>query len=254
MIRFENLSFRYARLEEIVLKNVSFAADSGKIVVFLGPNGVGKSTLLKCAAGLLPHYEGEIYFGEAPLKQMRASERAKAIAYVPQTVSFAPMSVFSAVLLGRMPHFGLNPTKQDEEMTWASLKEMGIENLAGRNVEELSGGERQKVAIARALNQGADTIVFDEPTSNLDITSEIMVAKSVQTLARNKGKTILISMHDINLALSLGDQFAFLRDGELLSFGGKETVNEDTISAAFGVKAKLVRVENKDMILFEEDL
>lgn len=254
MIQINNLCFSYSKKGKNVINNVSFAAKNGKIVVLLGPNGVGKSTLLKCVAGLLPRYEGQIQINGLPLNQMKPSQRAKTIAYVPQSVSFSPMSVFNAVLLGRMPHFGLAPSKEDEEKTWYILEEMGIAPLANRNVEELSGGERQKVAIARAINQGAEVVVFDEPTSNLDISSEIMVAKAVKSLAKEKGLTVLISMHDINLALSVGDKFVLLREGELLSFGDKESVNESAILSAFGVHSKRIRVEDKDLILFEEEL
>ncbi len=254
MIRFDNLSFSYSKKEKNVLKNVSFAVNSGEIAVLLGPNGVGKSTLLKCATGLLSQYEGNIVIDDVSLREMKHSERAKNIAYVPQTVSFGPSTVFNAVLLGRMPHFGLAPTKEDEEQTWKTLEEMGIAALANRNVEQLSGGERQKVAIARAINQGAKTVVFDEPTSNLDISSEIMIAKSVKSLAKEKGLTVLISMHDINLALSIGDKFVFLRDGELLSVADEKSVNEGIIHDAFGVETSCVTVGNKTIILFEEDL
>lgn len=251
MIRFENVSYGYKKNSESVLKNVSFAVESGKIAILLGPNGVGKTTLLKCALGLLSHYQGEIYYDDKPLSKMSMGEKARSVAYVPQAVTFAPMTVFNAVLLGRIAYFGLAPRKEDDEATWQTLKELGIEALANRNVEELSGGERQKVAIARAVNQGAKTIIFDEPTSNLDVASELSVCQLVRMLSKTRGITALMSIHDINLALSLGDQFAFLCDGELLSYGGPETVDMETVSKTFGVKAKRVDVGNKTIVIFE---
>ena len=198
--------------------------------------------------GLLK-YEGHVLIDDKELKDLKPKQRASLVAYVPQSAAFAPSTVYDAVMLGRVPHFAFAPSKEDHDVVRSTLCEMGLEPLADRNVLDLSGGEKQKVAIARALAQEASILVFDEPTSNLDIAAETMVAEMVRDLSKKKGLTVLLSMHDLNLALEVGDRFVLLKDGRLVAFGDKAVLNEENVETAFGVKAKRVQIDDKDFII-----
>lgn len=248
MIRVQGVSTRYGKKNPEVLKRVDFELPEGCIGVLLGPNGSGKSTMLQCLLGLMK-YEGEIFRDGVSLKGLSSRERAKKIAYVPQTLSFAPSSVYDAVMIGRIPHFGLTPGDKDIEMVRETLDELGLSDLAARNVLELSGGERQKVAIARALVQEAKILVFDEPTSNLDIAAEEAILSLVHKLCKEKGLTVLLTMHDLNLALQVGERFILLKGGEVIASGDDSIVNEDNIASAFGVHVERVHVNGKNFII-----
>jgi len=249
MIEVKALKTRYHHNAPEVLHDVSFTLEEGKGGVVLGPNGAGKSTILKCLLGLLK-YEGSIQLFGKELREMKPSERAKLIAYVPQNLSFGPSTVYDAVMVGRIPHFVFAPGEEDHRVVKETLAELGLEELADRNVMELSGGERQKVAIARALVQEAKVLIFDEPTSNLDIAAEQSIAKTIRSLCLDKGLTVLLSIHDLNLALSLGDCFALLKGGRIVAFGDESVVNEENIADVFGVSSKRVRVDNQNLIVF----
>lgn len=249
MITCTHLSTRYGKNNPDVLQDVSFLLEKGKVGVLLGSNGAGKSTLLKCILGEL-RYQGEILVDGQSHKALKPKQRAALIAYVPQNLSFAPSSVFDAVMMGRIPHFAFAPSKEDEEIVWSTLGDLGMEELALRNVLELSGGERQKVAIARAMVQQAKVLLFDEPTSNLDIAAEHAVVEMVESIAKEKSLTVLLSMHDLNLALEVGDTFAFLKDGRIIAQGDEDIVNEKTIAEAFGIIARRVSVDNKGFIVY----
>lgn len=249
MIGFRNLKTRYSRKSPEVLHGVDLSLPEGKVSVLLGPNGSGKSTLLKCLLGLV-RYEGNIEVFGRDLRELKDSERAKLIAYVPQNLSFAPSTVYDAVMVGRVPHFAFAPGAEDHLIVQETLNDLGLAELANRNVMELSGGERQKVAIARALVQEARILVCDEPTSNLDIAAEAMIASLLRLLAQKKGLTVFVSIHDLNLALTVGDAFVLLKDGCVVKSGNEEAVNEETILEAFGVHAKRVQVEGHNMIVY----
>lgn len=249
MITCTHLSTHYGKNTPDVLQDLSFHLEKGKVGVLLGSNGAGKSTLLKCVLGEL-RYQGEILVDGQNLKELKPKQRAALIAYVPQNLSFAPSSVFDAVMVGRIPHFAFAPSKEDEEIVWSTLGDLGMEELALRNVLELSGGERQKVAIARAMVQQAKVLIFDEPTSNLDIAAEHAVVEMVESIAKEKSLTVLLSMHDLNLALEVGDTFAFLKDGRIIAQGDEDIVNEKTIAEAFGIIARRVSVDNKGFIVY----
>ena len=153
MLEIKNLRFRYSRRGPVVLDGVDLELKDGEIGILLGKNGSGKTTLFKTILGIQKPESGSIRFDGEDLLKMNRRERAKRIAYVPQSIHFGALSVFDTVLMGRVAYFGYKAGKEDEEAVWQILHDMRLEDYAARNVEQLSGGERQKIAIARALAQ-----------------------------------------------------------------------------------------------------
>ena len=249
MLEIKDLSFGYSPKSGMVLKNVSLCLDKGEIGVVLGRNGSGKTTLFKNILGLVKPKTGTIFFNGKNLLGAGRRERARYMAYVPQRAEFGSLSVFDTVLLGRMPYFGFRAGKKDDEQTLEILQEMGMESLMSRNVEELSGGERQKTAIARALVQEPELLIFDEPTGNLDIANEQLILKEALRVAREKKIGILISLHDLNQALTVGDRFFLLKDGSLLYSGDRGIMTEDKIEEVFGSKVTKIEHEGRMFII-----
>ena len=248
-LEIKDLSFRYSKRGPLVLDKVSFSLNKGEIGVILGKNGSGKTTLFKNVLGLVKPTGGSISFNGKDLSKVSRRERAGYIAYVPQNVEFGALSVFDTVLMGRMPYFGLRSGKEDEEKTFKVLKEMGLTDLASRNVTELSGGERQKVAIARAFAQEPELMVFDEPTGNLDIANEQLILNEAKRIATEKGIGILTSLHDLNQALAVGDRFFFLKNGKLLYIGGKDIISKELIKEVFDAEVSIIDHEGKMIIV-----
>ena len=249
MLEIKELSFRYSKRAPLVLDKVSLSLNKGEIGVVLGRNGSGKTTLFKNILGLVKPTGGGITFNGKNLLKAGRRERAEYIGYVPQNVEFGSLSVFDTVLMGRMPYFGLKSGRDDEEKTSEMLKEMGMEELAARNVEELSGGERQKTAIARALVQEPELLIFDEPTGNLDIANEQLILREAGRVAKEKGIGILTSLHDLNQALAIGDKFFFLKNGKLLYSGGKEIVSKEIIREVFDADVSIIEHEGKKLVI-----
>ena len=249
MLGVNNLQFRYSRQSPAVLRGINLSLRDGEIGILLAKNGAGKSTLLGNILGILKPQSGSILFDGQNLLNMRARERAKLIAYVPQYIHFGALSVYDSVLMGRVSYFSLREGKEDREAVERVLAEMGLEELAGRNAEELSGGEIQKVAIARALVQEPKLLIFDEPTGNLDIANELLIIREAKKLAREKNISILSSIHDLNQALDFGDRFFFMKDGQVVSAGGKETVVPEIIEEVFGVRMCLAEVNGRKILL-----
>ena len=249
MLKCEDLMFQYSRTGAPVLRGLSLELEQGQIGIVLGKNGSGKTTLFKNILGIHNPKSGKIRFDGKNLMKMSRRERAQRIAYVPQDIRFGELTVFDSVLLGRISHFGLQASQEDYIAVERILADMGLASFANRNVEALSGGERQKIAIARAMAQEPKLMIFDEPTGNLDIANEQLIIQEAKKLAKQKNIAILSSLHDLNQALYFGDKFFFLKDGVVKYSGGRECVNEAVIRDVFDIDVRIVELDGQKVIL-----
>ena len=249
MLKVENLHFRYSRTGDPVLHGTSLELKQGEIGILLGKNGSGKTTLFKNILGIEKPKSGALQFNGENLLKMKRRERSRRIAYVPQDIHFGALSVFDSILMGRVSYFGLKASHDDYMAVEKIIEDMGLTDFAHRNVDELSGGERQKIAIARAMAQNPKLMVFDEPTGNLDIANEHLIMVEAKKLAKEKNISILSSLHDLNQALAFGDKFFFLKNGVVKYAGGKEIVTEAVIKDIFDIDVKIMQIDNHKVIL-----
>ena len=249
MLKVENLSFRYGASGDPVLDKVCLELKQGEIGILLGKNGSGKTTLFKNILGIEKPKSGAIHFDGENLLKMKRRDRARRIAYVPQHIHVGDLSVMDSVLMGRVSYFGLKAGREDYEAVEKILEDMKLTGFASRSAEALSGGEKQKIAIARAMAQEPRLMVFDEPTGNLDMANEQLIIEEAKKLAREKNISILSSLHDLNQALAFGDKFFFLKDGVIKYAGGEEIITEEVIRDIFDIRVTLLHVDGKKVIL-----
>ena len=253
MLSVENVTFRYRRQGPDVLRGVNLELKPGEIGILLGRNGSGKTTLFQNILGILNPRSGTIRFGGEDLRSLSRATRGRRIAYVPKDIRFGALSVFDSVLMGRVAYFGMKAGQADYLAVEKILRDMGLEDFAQRNVEELSGGERQKIAVARAMAQEPKLMVFDEPTGNLDIANEQQIIREAKRLAREKHIAILSSLHDLNRAMEFGDRFFFLKDGVVKYTGGRECFREDVLRDIFDIDVKIAQVDGQPVILQKQE-
>lgn len=203
-----------------VLRECALSLRSGELVFLLGVNGAGKSTLLKSLAGLLPPEAGSVGCGGEGVYDLPLRRRARLAAYLPQSVPATDMTVLEYVLLGAAPHlsFGAVPGREWEERGRSVLALLGAEALAGRGMDSLSGGERQRAALAQVLLTDACFLLLDEPAAGLDVRRQHEFLTLVRALAHSRGKGVLVSAHDPNLALRYGDRVCVLAGGRAKTF------------------------------------
>lgn len=240
----EHVRFGYGG--EPVLSDVSFGLAAGDVLCLLGPNGSGKSTLLRCVLGLLRIAAGSIRVGGRELAALTPRQVARELAYVPQSApAVFPFSAFDLVLMSRTAHLGFlaNPTAADRRRALAAMEELGVGHLAWRRVQELSGGERQMVLIARALAQDSKVLVMDEPCAGLDYGNQVRILESLRALAR-RGYSILMSSHLPDHAFLVGNKVALLAHGRLRGPGlPSAVITAEALSDLYGTKVRVVTVK-----------
>ena len=249
MLNVENLTFRYSKFSRPVLNGASLELQPGEIGILLGKNGSGKTTLFKNILGIHKPGSGRILFEGEDLLKMSRKERARRIAYVPQDIHFGALTVFDSIMLGRISYFGLKSGDDDYKAVEKILMDMHLEGFAFRMVDELSGGERQKIAIARAMAQEPKLMVFDEPTGNLDIANEQLIIEEAKKLAREKNISVLSSLHDLNQALYFGDKFFFLKNGVVKYAGGREIITPEVVKDTFDVDVRIREIDGQTVVL-----
>lgn len=238
-LKVKDVTFSYARVP--VLKDVRLEVATKEILGVLGPNGAGKSTLLKCIDRILSPQKGCISLDGLDITKMSRIELAKKIGYIPQSISHVfSATVFDTVLMGRRPHLGWRTSEKDTEAVLETLQMLHIEDLAMRDINELSGGQMQKVFIARALTQEPDLLLLDEPTSNLDIRHQLEVMHTIKSIVRKKGISAIMAIHDLNLAARYADRIIMMHNGTIFSDGDPAYVlTRENIKRVYGVDAEV---------------
>ena len=240
-ISLHEIGFSYGGRE--VLKNVSCTFDQGVVTGLIGPNGTGKTTLLKLASGELKPGQGAILLDSKPVRSMSAKARARRIATVPQRAKLSfDFSVMDMVLMGRQPHLRRFEREgaKDNEIAMQAIERMGIAHLKDRNARALSGGEWQRVLIARALCQQTDVILLDEPVSNLDIRHQMEVLSTIRELAHERKAAAVVVLHDLNLAAHYCDKLILLSEGDIAAQGSAGAVITPTLmKSVYGIDASV---------------
>ena len=230
-----------------VFQNIDFSLNKGEVLCILGPNGTGKSTLIKCLTKILPLDKGQILLDGIDISSLTNEEIARKIGYVPQShYSAFPYSVQDLIVMGRAPHLGLFsvPSGTDFELAYKAMETVGISHLADRPCTELSGGEQRLVLIARVLTQQPDILLLDEPTSHLDIGNQVRLLRLVNNLAKT-GLSIVMSSHFPDHAFISSQKVALMKEGKLIGLGSPDnTVNEQSLKEVYGINVKVKTIED----------
>lgn len=249
MIEIKDIRFSYPDAD--ILKGVGFTAEKGEVVGLLGNNGAGKSTLVTCLNRIRRPKSGDLYIDGKSTAQMGRNELARTVGYVAQKNELTHSTVFDCVLLGRKPYIKWSVSQEDLDICERIMARVGLLEYQMRYLDELSGGELQKVMLARALVAEPKLLLLDEPTSNLDPRNQYEMMALVQELAREQGFTVITVIHDLNLALRFCDKFYFLKAGEGYSYGGIDTVTSETLGAVYGIRAQVLDVQNRKIVIIE---
>ena len=247
MLENTGLEVRHASVlygKKPALAGVSLEVRPGEILAVIGPNGAGKSTLIRAISGVTPLQSGNILVGGADLSRLSTTQRARLLAVVPQARSLpAAFTVYETVLLGRTPYLGWlgSSSASDRQRVRAALELAQAQELADRRVGELSGGEQQRVLLARALAQDTPVLLLDEPTTHLDLHHQTHMLNLVRQLASRQKLAVLMVLHDLNLASLYADRVALLVNGQIQASGlPQEVLTAENLSAIYGIPVSVV--------------
>lgn len=249
-ITFDSVSVSYG--SNTVVRDVSFTVDRGEWVALVGPNGAGKSTLLKTMVGGVD-YDGRVDLEGTAARHLRGRSRASAVSYVPQRPIFPPgMAVFDFVLLGRTPHMGplVSESRGDIASVWNALGVLNIEEFATRDVATLSGGETQRVSLARVIAQRAPLLVLDEATASLDLSAQHEVLELIDELRSTRNMTVISAIHDLTAAAQFCDRVALLVEGELVGCGEPgDVLTESVLQEVLEPSIRVLHVDGNPVIV-----
>ena len=242
MLKIQSLSASYGSRQ--ILHDISLNVQSGEVLALIGPNGAGKSTLIRAVSGVIP-YSGHVRINRDDFASLSPIQRARYIATVPQAVSMPPAyTVWETVLFGRTPYLGFlgQASQKDEEIARQSLQRVSALPFADRRVGELSGGEQQRILLARALCQSTPILLLDEPTAHLDLQYQVSLLELVHELAHKDQLAVLIALHDLNLAAHYADRIALMVAGNIKAMGKpNEVLKPELISEAYCLPVQVVK-------------
>lgn len=249
IIEANSVAFAFPHAKKPVFEELFFEARAGTMTAILGNNGAGKSTLLNLLASITTPSSGEVRVGGRGLRGMSRRETAQHIAYVTQHQRIPHLSVYDEVLLGRKPHVSWSISEHDRAVVAAAIERMELEPFVDRYCDELSGGERQKVYIARAIAQETEVLLLDEPTSALDPKNQMEVLQAVRDITTQTSLATVMVIHDVNLALRFCDRFVLMRNGEVIARGGIDTITDEALSRAYDMPMRIVGVDNTKLAI-----
>ncbi len=237
ILKVNDLEFQYNSHK--TLKNVGFSIQRGETTVILGPNGVGKTTLLKCLNSILTPQNGDIFVKDKNIKGMDIKQIAKEISYVAQKNETARITAFDAILLGRHPHIRYKTSIDDLKKVDAVIKRLNLSHLCLKYLDQMSGGELQKVSIARALVQQTDLLLLDEPTSSLDLKNQTDILGLIRHVVKGHHIAAVMTMHDLNTALRYADHYLLLKDKTIYGAGKINEISSKMIEDVYGIRVDI---------------
>jgi iron complex transport system ATP-binding protein len=250
MLAIKQLEFGYNGHR--ILTDIDLYIKPGELLAILGPNGVGKTTLLKCINKIHRPDAGTILVEERNVLEMNPAEIALGIGYVAQRSETSRLTVFDAVLMGRKPHIRWRVVERDMKVVDSALQQLDLVRLSLRYIDELSGGELQKVAIARALVQEPRLLLLDEPTSSLDLRNQINILSIIRKIVNTHQIAAVMTMHDLNSALRYADRYCFLKDGCVHAACDRSTISADIIENVYGLPVTIHHIDNCPVIVPED--
>ncbi len=249
MIKISNLDFSYSKSEEKILLDINTDFQKGRVKGILGNNGAGKSTLIKCINRTFEFTNGEILINGKAVENFTKKEMAQEIAYISQNERPTHSLVFDTVLLGRKPYIKWEPTQEDKEIVVEILNKLEIVELSMRFCDELSGGEFQKVLLARALAQKPKFLLLDEPTSNLDPKNQMEMMEAINEISNKENIGVVVVLHDLNLAIKYCTDFVFLKAGIIQAQGGREVFTEKIIKDVYNIDVEIIDYKERPVVV-----